>query len=79
MNMPATKIEVETATPAGASAPVVAMTLKRPPRREAYARMARETAVRVIPPLVVSPSEIDEGLHRLDAALSDLESGKGVA
>jgi len=53
MNMPATKIEVETATPAGASAPVVAMTLKRPPRREAYARMARETAVRVIPPLVV--------------------------
>ena len=53
MNMPATKIEVETATPAAVAAPVVAMTPKRPPRTEAYARMARETAVRVIPPLVV--------------------------
>ncbi|MGY4435507.1 hypothetical protein ACVWWO_007984 [Bradyrhizobium sp. F1.13.1] len=53
MNMPATKIEVETAKPASAAAPVVAMTPKRPPRSETYARMARETAVRVIPPLVV--------------------------
>jgi hypothetical protein len=29
--------------------------------------------------LVASPGEIDEGLHRLDAALTDLESGKGIA
>jgi acetylornithine/N-succinyldiaminopimelate aminotransferase len=36
-------------------------------------------AVRVLPPLVVTPSEIDEGLHRLDAALSGLEAGKGTA
>ena len=53
MNMTATKIEVETATPAATIAPVVTLTPKRPPRAEAYARMARETAVRVIPPLVV--------------------------
>ncbi|MCP3391281.1 nitrate ABC transporter permease [Bradyrhizobium sp. CCGB12] len=53
MNMPATKLEVETAVPASIAAPVVAMTPKRPPRAETYARMARETAVRVIPPLVV--------------------------
>ena len=53
MNMTATKIEVETATPAATSAPVVALTPKRPPRAEVYARIARETAVRVIPPLVV--------------------------
>jgi acetylornithine/N-succinyldiaminopimelate aminotransferase len=37
-----------------------------------------EHAVRVLPPLVVTPSEIDEGLHRLDAALADLEAGKGT-
>ncbi|MGY4486538.1 nitrate ABC transporter permease subunit [Bradyrhizobium sp. LM3.2] len=53
MNMPATKMDIETATPTGTAAPVVAMTPKRPPRGETYARMARETAVRVIPPLVV--------------------------
>ncbi|OKO72763.1 bicarbonate ABC transporter permease [Bradyrhizobium sp. NAS80.1] len=53
MNMSATKIEVETATPVAVAAPVVAMTLRRPPRAETYARIARETAVRVIPPLVV--------------------------
>jgi len=38
-----------------------------------------EHAVRVLPPLVASPGEIDEGLHRLDAALSDLEAGKGTS
>jgi acetylornithine/succinyldiaminopimelate/putrescine aminotransferase len=32
----------------------------------------------VLPPLVVTPSEIDEGLHRLDTALADLEAGKGT-
>jgi len=53
MSMTATKIEVETAAPAAIAAPVVAMTPKRPPRAETYTRMARETAVRVIPPLVV--------------------------
>jgi nitrate/nitrite transport system permease protein len=53
MSMTATKIEIESAAPVSAAAPVVAMTPKRPPRSETYARMARETAVRVVPPIVV--------------------------
>src|SRR5258706_14170706 len=52
MNMPATKTEPATLRPAMA-APVVAMTPKRPPRAEKYIKMARETAVRVVPPLIV--------------------------
>ena len=34
-----------------------------------------ERAVRLLPPLVVSPQEIAEALERLDAALSDVEGG----
>jgi nitrate/nitrite transport system permease protein len=53
MNMPALKTEPVTALPAATAAPVVAMTPKRPARTERYAKMAKETAVRVIPPLIV--------------------------
>jgi nitrate/nitrite transport system permease protein len=53
MNMPAIKTEHATAVPASAAAPVVTMKPKRPPRLERYIKMAKETAVRVIPPLVV--------------------------
>src|SRR4026207_1742878 len=35
------------------AAPVVTMTPKQAPRAEKYIKMARETAVRVVPPLVV--------------------------
>src|SRR6201746_145964 len=52
MNLPAKKIEsaaVLTNTPAA----VVKLMPKRAPRAEKYARMAKETAVRVVPPLVV--------------------------
>ena len=52
MNMPAMKTEPVTMLPA-AAAPVVAMTPKRPPRADKYIKMARETAVRVVPPLIV--------------------------
>ncbi|WP_291858707.1 nitrate ABC transporter permease [Bradyrhizobium sp.] len=57
MNMHALKAEpdtvVETVAVVTAAAPVVAMTPKRPPRAEKFAKMARETAVRVVPPLIV--------------------------
>ena len=36
-----------------------------------------EHAVRLLPPLTVTPAEISEALERLDAALADLESTKG--
>src|SRR5260221_13867994 len=52
MNKPATKTDPVTMRPATAS-PVVAMTPKRPPRAEKYMKMARETTVRVVPPLIV--------------------------
>src|SRR5258705_487595 len=52
MNRPATKTEPVTMRPATAS-PVVAMTPKRPPGAQKYIKMARETAVRVVPPLIV--------------------------
>src|SRR6202790_3374512 len=52
MNMPATKTDPVTMLPATA-APVVTMTPKRPPRAERYLKMAKETAVRVVPPLIV--------------------------
>src|SRR5258705_2821396 len=52
MNRPATKTEPVTMRPATAS-PVVAMTPKRRPGAEKYIKMARETAVRVVPPLIV--------------------------
>ncbi len=57
MNMPAIKTEAATAIAAPAAAPVatpvVTMTPKRPPRAEKYIKMAKETAVRVVPPLIV--------------------------
>src|SRR6267154_1804184 len=52
MNMPAKKIEsaaVLTSTPAA----VVKLTPKRLPVAEKYVKMARETAARVVPPLIV--------------------------
>ena len=57
MSMPAIKAEattgaIPTASPT-AAAPVVTMTPKRAPRAEKYIKMAKETAVRVVPPLVV--------------------------
>jgi len=52
MNMPAIKIEPVTKLPA-TTAPVVSMTPNRPPRADKYIKMARETAVRVVPPLIV--------------------------
>jgi nitrate/nitrite transport system permease protein len=57
MSMPAIKAEADTAAIPTASpsavAPVVTMTPKQAPRTEKYLKMARETAVRVVPPLVV--------------------------
>ena len=57
MSMPAIKSEatavaIPTASPT-AAAPVVTMTPKRAPRAEKYVKMAKEAAVRVVPPLVV--------------------------
>jgi nitrate/nitrite transport system permease protein len=53
MNMPAIKTESATALPASTAAPIVTMKPKRPPRAERYLKMAKETAVRVVPPLIV--------------------------
>ena len=53
MNMPAIKTEPATALPVITASPIVTMTPKRAPVAEKYAKWARETAVRVIPPLVV--------------------------
>ena len=57
-----------------------------PPRLVALARehglllvRGGDRAVRVLPPLVVSPAEIAQGLERLDAALTALEAEKGSA
>src|SRR5438067_7949926 len=53
MSMHAMKTEATAVALPAASAPVVTMTPKRAPRAEKYAKMARETAVRVVPPLIV--------------------------
>jgi nitrate/nitrite transport system permease protein len=53
MNMPAIKTEPATALPTSTAAPIVTIKPKRPPRTERYLKMAKETAVRVIPPLIV--------------------------
>jgi nitrate/nitrite transport system permease protein len=53
MNMPVMKTEAATALLATSAAPVVTMTPKRPPRADKYVKMAKETAVRVVPPLIV--------------------------
>jgi len=53
MNMPLMKTESATAVLAANAAPVVTMKPKRPPRADRYLKMAKETAVRVVPPLIV--------------------------
>src|SRR5881396_3118685 len=53
MSMPAMKTEATPVALPATPAPVVTMTPKRAPRAEKYAKMARETAVRVVPPLIV--------------------------
>src|SRR5690349_18356111 len=54
MSMPAMKSEAAVAVPAApAPAEIVTMTPKRAPVAEKYLKMARDTAARVIPPLVV--------------------------
>src|SRR5476649_484219 len=52
MNMPAIKTGPATVV-TNAPAAVVTLTPKRPPLAEKYVKMARETAVRVVPPLIV--------------------------
>jgi nitrate/nitrite transport system permease protein len=56
MSMPAMKAETSAAaisTTVATAAPVVTMTPKRTPRPEKYAKMAREIAAHVVPPLIV--------------------------
>ena len=53
MSMTAIKTEAPSAVLPATVAPVVTMTPKRAPRSEKYAKMAREVAVRVVPPLIV--------------------------
>ena len=53
MKMPVMKTESATAVLAASAAPVVTMTPKRPPLADKYIKMAKETAVRVVPPLIV--------------------------
>src|SRR5215470_8442103 len=58
MSMHAIKTEaaavvIPASSPPIAAAPVVTMTPKQAPRSEKYIKMAREAAVRVVPPLVV--------------------------
>jgi nitrate/nitrite transport system permease protein len=52
MNMPATRTDPVAMLPA-TTAPVVTMTPKRAPRADKYLKMVKETAVRVVPPLIV--------------------------
>jgi nitrate/nitrite transport system permease protein len=53
MNLPAIKTERPAAVLAPPVTPVVTMTPNRPPRADRYINRAKETAVRVVPPLVV--------------------------
>ena len=53
MSMPLMKTDPATAVLAATAAPVVTMTPKRPPRADRYIKMAKEIAVRVVPPLIV--------------------------
>ena len=53
MSMVAMKTEPAPTVVQTAAAPVVTMTPKRPPRADKYVKMAKETAVRVVPPLIV--------------------------
>src|SRR5438128_2499745 len=49
----ATAVAIPAASSPSAAAPVVTMTPKQAPRAEKYIKMAKEAAVRVVPPLVV--------------------------
>src|SRR6266481_7392741 len=53
MSMVAMKTEPAPTVVQTAAAPVVTMTPKRAPRADRYLKMAKETAARVVPPLVV--------------------------
>jgi nitrate/nitrite transport system permease protein len=53
MTLPAIKTERSAAVPAATATPIVTMTPKRPPRTEGYVKMGKETAARVLPPLIV--------------------------
>ena len=56
MSMPAMKAQAPAAaipTTANTTAPVVTMTPKRAPNAEKYAKIAKEVAARVVPPLIV--------------------------
>ena len=53
MSMPAMKTEAAAGATRGSAGRVVTMTPKRAPVAEKYIKLARETAVRVVPPLVV--------------------------
>ena len=65
MSMPAIKAEATTvAMPTSsptAAAPVVTMTPKQAPRAEKYAKMAREAAVRIVPPLSPGEGAVPQG------------------
>jgi nitrate/nitrite transport system permease protein len=51
--MPAIKTKATAAAIPAAAAPVVTMTPKQVPRAEIYIKLTKETAVRVVPPLIV--------------------------
>src|SRR5690242_12250019 len=53
MSMTAMKPEAAPQVVTTTAAPVVTMTPKRAPASDKYIKMAKETAVRVIPPLIV--------------------------
>jgi nitrate/nitrite transport system permease protein len=53
MSMPAIKTKATAAAIPAAAAPVVTMTPKQVPRAEKYIKLTKETAVRVVPPLIV--------------------------
>ena len=53
MSMPAMKVEAAPPVVQATVAPVVTMTPKRAPRTDKFSKIAKETAVRVVPPLIV--------------------------
>ena len=53
------------------AAPVVPAGLER----GVVVNRTAETVVRLLPPLIITEAEVDEGLARLDAALGAVEGG----
>src|SRR3954451_6029927 len=53
MTLPAIKTERSAAVLAATATPIVTMTPKRPPRTKGYVKIAKETAARVLPPLIL--------------------------